>query len=162
MIVLANIDILFSYPTDFIGRVIDLAEGKGPDPCHCGVFILDGLCQALSQGFVKSPADVYDSERHAVMTVAIKDIAAAESKAQELLGTPYGYLDCVNGGIHDILGKVVPGDGEFTINCSEGVTRILRAGGMDLLPGIPADCVTPADLFHALNSSPFFVQICLK
>lgn len=157
-----NINVLFSYPTDIIGRVIDLAEGRGPDPCHSGIFILGGLCQALKQGFVKSPPDVYEGARHAVMTVVIKDMTAAETKAQELLGTPYGYIDCVNGGIHDILGKVIPGDGEITVNCSEAVIRILRAGGTDPLEGVPADCVTPADLFKALNSSQFFVQLCLK
>jgi len=31
------------------------------------------------------------------------------------------------------------------------VTRILRAGGVDVLPGVYADCVTPADLLKALE-----------
>ncbi|MBP2652167.1 MAG: hypothetical protein H6Q74_2992 [Firmicutes bacterium] len=40
----------------------------------------------------------------------------------------------------------LPGDGEVTVNCSEAVCRILRCGGLDILPGVYADGVTPAAL----------------
>jgi hypothetical protein len=40
--------------------------------------------------------------------------------------------------------------GELTMNCSETVTRILRAGGLNVLPGVNADCVTPMDLYRYL------------
>ena len=84
--------------------------------------------------------------------VDIPDLGAAEAKAKHLLNTSYGLLtDCVEGAVHDLTGIVLPGNGEKTVNCSETVTRILRAGGLDALPGHEADSVTPGDLYRELK-----------
>lgn len=94
----------------------------------------------------------YANDPNAVFIgVDIPDIESAKKKAKELIGTLYGYVDCVNGGIYDLTGKQCQGDGEITANCSETVTRILRAGGFNVLPGVAADCITPNDLYRALT-----------
>jgi len=145
-----EVKVLFVFAHDWIGKIIDAAEGKGENPSHTGIFLLDSLLEATLKGFVKSPVDEYRDCKTVVATVDIPKIEDAELEAKRLLYTPYGYIDCINGGIHDITGVQVPGDGEVTVNCSEAVTRILRAGGLDVLPGVYADCVTPADLYRAL------------
>lgn len=77
--------------------------------------------------------------------VELPNMAGAESEARQLIGTLYGYSDCVRGGLYDLLGIELGGN-KLTANCSETVTRILRAGGFNILPDIPADCMTPNDL----------------
>jgi len=146
-----KVNVLFYFGHDWIGKVIDAVEGKGKDPSHTGIFMFRGLLEAVKGGFVKSPATTYDGLETKIIFVDVPNMEAAEAKAQVLLGTPYGYIDCITGGLHDLTGKNVPGDGEITVNCSEAVTRILRAGGLDILPGVYADDVTPADLLMALE-----------
>ncbi|MBP2643785.1 MAG: hypothetical protein H6Q67_1672 [Firmicutes bacterium] len=149
---LAEIQVLFSYPVSPFGHLIDAVEGAGADPSHSAIFMLGGILEALDNGFVKSPLNAYEGRKTTVITVKVPDMEAAEVEAGKLLGTPYGYIDCVNGGLHDLTGANIPGDGELTVDCSEAVTRILRAGGLDILPGLYADCVTPADLLEALTA----------
>ncbi|MBP2644305.1 MAG: hypothetical protein H6Q67_2192 [Firmicutes bacterium] len=146
-----KVKVLFVYPHDWIGKIIDAAEGPGEDVCHTGIFMLDALLEATSAGFIKSPVDTYRNCKTKIVAVDVPDIDDAELEAKRLLNTPYGWTSCVNGGIHDITGYQIPGDGEVTVNCSEVVCRILRAGGLDILPGVYADGVTPADLFRALT-----------
>lgn len=104
--------------------------------------------------------------------VDLPDLIAAEKKAQSLLGKFYSYIGCIEGGSYDIFGinlhpiinrfinllivkflniPINLDTGEWTMNCSETVTRILRAGGLDVLPGVDADCITPEDLLKALT-----------
>lgn len=146
-----DVNVLFVYPQDWFGRLIDVVEGAGDDPSHCGIFMLDGLLEAIEGGFLKSPADTYRDCRSRMVVIDVPNIGDAQLEAKRLLNTPYGYIDCVNAGIYDVTGKMIPGDGELTVSCSEAVTRILRAGGLDVLPGVYADCVTPADLLRALE-----------
>lgn len=108
--------------------------------------------------------------------VDLPDLIAAEKKAQSLLGKFYSYIGCIEGGSYDIFGinlhpiinrfinllivkclriPINLDTGEWTMNCSETVTRILRAGGLDVLSGIDADCITPEDLLKALTSKNF-------
>jgi len=146
-----KVNVLFYFGDNLIGKVIDVVEGKGKDPSHTGIFMFGKLLEAMPDGFIESPATTYDGLDTKIITVDVPNMEAAEDKAKKLLGKPYGYIDCVNGGLHDLTGKNVPGDGEITVNCSEAVTRILRAGGLDILPGLYADNVTPADLLKALE-----------
>ncbi|MBP2657170.1 MAG: hypothetical protein H6Q69_202 [Firmicutes bacterium] len=135
-----------------IGRVIDKAEGAGDDPTHVGIFMLDGLLEATPDGFVKSPIDIYKERKTRTITVDVPDYEVAESEAKSLLNTPYGWMACVDGGLHDILGITARGDGKKTFDCSEAVTYILQAGGLDIFPDFSADNVTPADLLRKLES----------
>jgi len=146
-----KVNVLFYFGTNWVGRIIKFFEGKGDNPTHTGIFMFDSLLEALDAGFVKSPVDEYANSRTKIVSVEVPNIADAEAEAKRLLYTPYGWSDCVNGGIYDTTGVMLPGDGEITVNCSEAVTRILRAGGVDVLPGVYADCVTPADLLKALE-----------
>ena len=134
-----------------IGKVIDNAEGSDDDPTHVGIFMLDGLLEATPNGFVKSPVDIYKDRKTLTITVDVPDYEVAESEAKRLIGTPYGYRSCVDGGLHDILGVTVPGDKKKTVNCSEAVTYILQAGGLHIFPDFSADNVTPADLLRKLQ-----------
>lgn len=150
---MGKIDILFAWPEegDAFGKVIDFVEGPEYDPCHCGA-IFDGvLYEALPKGFVKSSPDDYANRKTEILPVEVLDLSAALAMANQLLYTPYGWPDCINGGIYELTGKQLPGDGTITVNCSEAVARILRAGGVDVLPGIYADCVTPAMLYEFLK-----------
>ena len=146
-----KVNVLFSYPVTEFGKIIDWVEGPGENPSHAAIYMLDGILEALDTGFVKSPLNAYDSFKHTILTVEVPDIEAAEAEAEKLLGTPYGYRACLDGGLHDLLGVTVPGDGEKTVDCSEAVVRILRAGGLDIFPDFSADNVTPADLLWKLK-----------
>jgi hypothetical protein len=146
-----EVKVLFSYPETIFGRIIDAVEGPDADPSHAAIFMLDGILEALDNGFVKSPITAYDGHKATIITVDVPNIEDAELEAKRLLNTPYGWWDCINGGIREITGYQLPGDGELTVNCSEAVCRILRAGGLDILPGAYADGVTPAALLEALQ-----------
>ena len=148
---MAKVDILFSYPCTEFGKIIDWAEGPGQDPSHTAIFMLGGILEALDNGFVKSPITSYDGFKTTILTVDVPDIKAAEAKAEKLLGTPYGWEACIDGGLHDLLGVTVPGDGEKTVDCSEAVVRILQAGGLNIFPDFSADNVTPVDLLKKLQ-----------
>ncbi|MBP2644285.1 MAG: hypothetical protein H6Q67_2172 [Firmicutes bacterium] len=148
---MAKVDILFSYPVTEVGKIIDWAEGTGEDPSHTGIFMLGGILEALDDGFVKSPLNAYDGFKTTILSVDLPNIEAAEKEAEKLLGKPYGWNACIDGGLHDLLGVTVPGDGEKTVDCSEAVTRILQAGGVDIFPDFTPDNVTPADLMRKLE-----------
>jgi len=147
---MAKVNVLFSYPCTPFGDLVEAVEGKG-EPSHAAIFMLGGILEALDNGFVKSPLTAYDGFKTTILSIDVPNIKAAEAEAEKLLGTPYGYRSCVDGGLHDLLGITVPGDGEKTVDCSEAVTRILQAGGLDIFPDFSADNVTPADLFEKLN-----------
>ncbi|MBP2660533.1 MAG: hypothetical protein H6Q69_3565 [Firmicutes bacterium] len=149
---MAKVDVLFSYPVNEFGKIIDWAEGPGDNPSHAAIFMLGGILEALDNGFVKSPLTAYDGFKTTILTVDLPDIEVAEKEAEKLLGTPYGWRACLDGGLHDLLGVTVPGDGEKTVDCSEAVTRILQAGGLDIFPDFSADNVTPADLLNKLQT----------
>ena len=87
----------------------------------------------------------YDNATAKFIEVDLPDIARAEAEARRLIGTLYGYTDCVRGGLYDLLGVELEGN-KLTANCSETVTRILRAGGLVILPDVEPDCITPNDL----------------
>ncbi|MBP2649405.1 MAG: hypothetical protein H6Q74_230 [Firmicutes bacterium] len=116
-----DVKVLFSYPVSEFGKIIDWAEGPGEDPSHTGIIMLGGILEALDNGFVKSPLTAYDGFKTTILSVD-----------------------------YDLLGVTVPGDGEKTVDCSEAVTRILQAGGLEIFLDFPADNVTPADLLRKL------------
>jgi len=148
---MAKVNVLFSYPCTPFGELVEAVEGKG-EPSHAAIFMLGGILEALDNGFVKSPLNAYDGFKTTILTVDVPDIEAAEAKANELLGKPYGWKACIAGGLHDLLGVTIPGDGEKTDDCSEAVTRILQSGGLDIFPDFAPDNVTPADLLRKLQN----------
>jgi hypothetical protein len=155
----ANLTVIFSHGKAWYSKIIEEVE-KGPWS-HTAGLILGSTLEA--QG-VKDEGDAYpgvwlhppdkyrDGIDAAFVTVDIPELAAAENEARKLLGTLYGLIDCANGGVYEIFGKKIPGDGVLTVNCSETWTRILRAGGLNVLPNLEPDCVTPQMLYEALTA----------
>lgn len=156
---MAKVKVLFIYPHGkgvrrLIGEVVDIAEGRGEDPCHVAGFRQNGKLLEAIQPAVTDATDprFYDDCKVRIIIVEVPDITAAEAEADRLIGTPYGLItDCVSGLIHETTGRHVVLDDRGTANCSETWTRILRAGGLNVLPETPADCVTPLDLMLALE-----------
>jgi len=155
-----KVKILFSYPCTPFGKLVEDVEGKG-EPSHTGIILYGQIFEALENGFVKSPLNSYDDFKHKIITINISNLSHAQLEAKRLLYTPYGWVDCIVGGARRLINRILKlfnksiniefrGNGERTVNCSEAVTRILRAGGLDVLPEVYADDVTPADLLEAL------------
>lgn len=141
--------VIFVHGDNFTANVIQtITHGQY---CHVGIEILGGIVEAIVPKVVLSLTDKYANYITKYVDVDIPDMVAAESEAKALIGKPYGFVDCITGGLHDLAGKNIIGDGYITADCSETVTRILRAGGIDILPGVPADDVTPEDLLKALT-----------
>jgi len=147
-----KVNVLFSYPCTPFGKLVEDVEGKG-EPSHTGIILYGQIFEALGNGFVKSPLNSYGAFKHKIVTVNVPNLSHAQLEAKRLLYTPYGWWDCFVGGLSRILKRFkinIRGNGERTVNCSEAVIRILRTGGLDVLPGVYADDVTPADLLEAL------------
>lgn len=119
---------------------------------HVGIYMLGGIVDALLPAVKISPSDRYSNDYCEIIEVTIPNLNAAYQEALNLVGTPYGlFTDCINGSLYKLAGISMQGNGTKTVNCSEAVTRILRAGGFPVLPGVPADCVTPRCLYEALK-----------
>ena len=118
-----------------------------------------------------SPLDKYDNANVHTINIRLSDPPAAEQMAKSLIGTLYSYIGCIEGGLYNRFGIQIHGcistilnwiirqiaklpvpidTGNWTMNCSETVARILKAGGLDVLPGVDADCITPMDLYQSL------------
>jgi hypothetical protein len=140
-----------------VDRVIDdVSRGEFS---HVAIKILDSIVEALGEpdlgdkypGVWAHNPEKYDGADVEVVPVELPDLPSAEAEARSLIGTFYGYTDCIRGGLYDLTGVTLQGN-KFTANCSETVTRILRAGGLDVLPGVPPDCITPNDLYRAVTA----------
>lgn len=144
------------------------------DFCHVAVKFPWGIVEALGvpeKGYIPgvrlSPTNKYDGKEGLTINLALPDQVAAEQEARKLLGRFYSYIGCLEGGIYDISGirlqpwinkistwlltrlfgmTLAVNVGKWSMNCSETVTRIIRAGGLNVLPGVDADCITPMDL----------------
>lgn len=161
-------------PASMIDRTIE-AFSQG-DFCHVAVRFSWGIVEALGvpeRGFMPgvrlSPVDKYDGKAVVTIKLALPEEAAAEQEARRLLGRLYSYIGCLEGGVYDmtgirlqpwlnkfsdwlqtrLFGTVLPVDvGKWSMNCSETAARIIRAGGINILPGVEADCITPMDLIR--------------
>lgn len=80
------------------------------------------------------------------VAVEVPDLTPILSEVQELIGTPYGYTDCIRGGVYDLFGVQIP-DNALTMDCSEAQTRLLRTV-VDVLPGREPGTITPIDLYR--------------
>lgn len=93
----------------------------------------------------------YDDNQHVkYVAVEVPDLQTMEDRAFELLGTLYGYTDCIATGIKLLTGEDMLIDGDKTAMCSETITRLLRAGGLDIRPDLAADQVSPIALYNEL------------
>lgn len=129
------------------------------DISHTYIYLFDSILEAEGvkqysdpyPGVWLHPADKYSGDEHAkTVEVDLPDLAAAQSKARELIGTLYGYSDCIVTATKFLTGYNIFSGGELTMHCSETVTRILRAGGLNVCPDLQADEVSPVLLYEDL------------
>ena len=156
---MSKVTVIFVGGTSFVDKVIDgVSHGVHS---HVAVKALGGVLEALGvkdeedkyPGVWAHSADKYDNDPNAkFVEVDVPDVEAADKWAEGIISTPYAYVGCIDGGLHDMLGTNLPCDGQLTMNCSETVTRYLRAGKCDLLHGVYADAITPADDEKALEA----------
>ena len=150
----------FNGGNTWIDKAIQCASGS--EYCnvtHAFIYVLDSVLEARG---VKESADKYpgvwlhnpskfsDDDTVKTIDVDVPDEESAMQKARELIGTPYSYTDCAEAALA-LVGVTLPTDGEATVMCSETVTMILRAGGVEVCGDTPADLVTPVMLYEALK-----------
>lgn len=83
--------------------------------------------------------------------VEVPDYESAYAKAGSLVGKPYGYFDCIRTLYFNTFGTQCDIMDETAMDCSETATRIMRAGGLDILPGIIPGCVDPTRFIKAIR-----------
>lgn len=149
---MATVKVIFIHGDNYLSKAIQTATHG--EWAHVGIEILGGMLEALfDTGVTVSPLDKYADFKTECINVDLPDLEGAEQEATKLLGTSYGFKNFTGGGLHDIIGINISGDGEKTVDCSEAVARILRAGGNNVLPNIAADNLTPNDLYKALKGT---------
>jgi hypothetical protein len=178
---MAKVTVIFVGGNELVDKVIEgVTHGTCS---HVAIQILGGVLESQGvpdkgdryPGVHLHALDKYDNNQYAkFVEVEVPNLSAAERTAKRLLGKFYSYIGCIEGGVYDLFGiqlhpwiakyinllivkffrlPVNLDTGEWTMNCSETVTRILRAGGLSVLPGVDADCITPEDLLVALNGA---------
>lgn len=80
------------------------------------------------------------------IAVEVPDLEPILQKMKDMESTPYGYTDCIRGGVYDLFGVQIPDDA-LTMDCSEAQTRALRTV-VDVLPGREPGTITPIDLYR--------------
>lgn len=147
---MAGTSLIFVHGDNFLSKAIQFATGS--QWAHVGIELLGGIVEALFDGVSLSVNNKYEGYIHEYVEVDIPYLEAAEEKARALLNASYGFItDNVSGAVHDLTGIVLAGNGEATVNCSETVVLILRAGGFVILPDHAADTITPGGLYRAIK-----------
>lgn len=153
---MAKITLIFVGGDSKVDKVITGVTGGTKS--HVAGLLFDGVYESTGLKeehdpypgvWLHSPRKYINNPDAELIEVEVPNIEGLKDEARKLLGTPYGYTDCVRGGVFDLLGIEVP-DNDWTMNCSETWTRLLRAGGLNVLLGVPAGDVTPARLRNAV------------
>ena len=136
----------------------DFSHGTDVDISHAFLMLFGSTYESTGAKEEEDPypgvwlhsTDKFRSDPHArFVVVDVPDRRAGEDKARALLGTLYGYTDCVETGLQELFSISIP-DNALTMHCSETVTRILRAAGLAVLPDLEAGSVSPAHLYREL------------
>lgn len=130
----------------------------GGNKTHVAGLLFDGVYEStgMKEEFDPYPGvwlhnpDKYVNNPDAeFIDLEVPDLDALKEEARRLLGTPYGYTDCARTGIYEMLGIVIT-DNAYAMDCSETWTRLLKASGLDILPEIPAGCVSPEKMYRTI------------
>lgn len=157
--IMAKVTLIFVGGSGKIDKLI--TDITGGEFSHVAGFLFDSIYESTGMKEEQDPypgvwlhrPDKYDGNPAAVrVEVEVPNLPALQAEARRLLGRIYGYTDCVKGGLYDLLRIELPSN-DYALNCSETWTRLLRAGGCDPLHGVPADVVTPADLYRAVTAA---------
>lgn len=123
----------------------------------------EGICSPGDRypGTWLHPPDKYiDGNDCEYITVGVDSLDAIKQLIWTggILGTPYGYSDCITAGVYRLAGIRLPADGLLTSMCSEQWTRLLRAGGPIgfTLPELQADYVDPQRLADAIRNGAIY------
>lgn len=125
-------------------------------PSHVGISINGKFREALTSGFVQTKLSNYKEDKIKKFIAYKTDeqsIANGMKEFNKCWGKPYGWLALVSGAIYTITNKQTYSDGEETMDCSEAVTRILRAFGYDVCRDIEPDSITPEILYEELKKT---------
>jgi hypothetical protein len=86
------------------------------------------IIEAIAPRICVQPANKYDEEeikQEIQFYVDEETYNMIFGKAISFVGTPYGFLDCIDGGLKDTGFQPIVENGEKTINCSELCIRAL-------------------------------------
>lgn len=146
----------------FVGgdsRLDKLITGvTGGNKSHVAGLLFDGVYESTA---FKEEADPYpgvwlhnpskytNNLNAEFVEVEVPDIESLQTEARRLLGTPYGYVDCIRTGLYEMFGIVIT-DNAYPMDCSETWTRLLRAGGLDILSEVQAGCISPEKMYDTI------------
>ena len=120
-------------------------------PSHAGLKV-DGIYrESLASGFVATPLSQYEHDEVRIVDLDVEDdklVEAGMDAFERYWGCAYGWLALISGMIYTATGKETWSDGEESMDCSEVVTRILRAFGFDIEGDVEADSITPKILYE--------------
>jgi hypothetical protein len=146
--------VVFTHGTSLFSKAIETVEELGEKlygdngveflPTHTGIIEQGKFCEALASGFVGDNIR-YQPENVRIYKLVVTDpekIAAGDEMFNSLLGTNYSPDALICGAAYTLLHKELP-DKENEGDCSEDVTRILRAYGFEIEGAAPCSSVTP-------------------
>lgn len=115
---------------------------------HVAVYGLSGLVEAVPPRVTISSVARYQECRTEAVDFYVPDLDNALRELERLVGSPYGLLSCLSGGLYDILGLelVVP---PCAVDCSQLAVKAIRAGSGVIRPDLPDSCFTPQGLYAA-------------
>lgn len=153
---MSKIVLIFVGGNSFIDKAIhEVSKG---DVTHVAGLLFDGTYESTG---LKEETDPYPgvwlhrpnkyigNPDAKFIEIEVPDIDGLKAEARRLLGTPYGYTDCLRTGIFDILGMQIP-DNDWSMMCSETWTRLLHGGKVNILPSIVPGCIDPSRLYKAV------------
>lgn len=123
-------------------------------PSHVGINVNGKFREALTSGFVQTKLSNYKKEnirKFISYRADEQSIKAGLKEFNNCWGKPYGWLALLSGAIYTITNKQTYSDGEDTMDCSEAVTRILRAFGYNICENVEPDSITPEILYEELK-----------
>lgn len=147
--------VVFTHGTSLFSKAIEAVENLGEKlygdngveflPTHTGIIEQGKFCEALASGFVGENIKRYQPENVRIYKLVVTDpdkISAGDEMFNSLLGTNYSLDALICGAAYTLLHKELP-DKANEGDCSEDVTRILRAYGFEIEGDAPCSSVTP-------------------
>lgn len=147
-----SVKILFiAEPDKIAGKVVDFVEDSWQS--HVAFVINNTMYEAVMPVLTnENSVDKYKYHYVEEIEVDVPHIHNAISKANSLIGTPYGlFTSCVMGGIHEVFDISIGTNSSLSIDCSEYATIVLREGGVPVLPELLAGSITPKNLYDFLK-----------
>ena len=158
---LVRIEVIFFSSNHWYSKLIkwfcDLFRKNKQDsfiPSHVGININGKFREALTSGFVQTKLSNYKKEtirKFISYRADEQSIKAGLKEVNKCWGKPYGWLALISGAIYTVTNKQTYSDGEDTMDCSEAVTRILRAFGYSICGNVEPDSITPEILYEELK-----------